>query len=236
MQEGFDEWRAFLERYQLQNHGFVLKHITYARQLQDQNDSWVALARQDGEIVGAMTFKISGYGEKLIADTFYTVNSTGRYQLLDLIGRHTDQVKEAIIELRPDDYPELWFRDLGARVSCGVDSGYAWPAPMGRVVDVAALQGIASGTGNITLDIEDSMCPWNDGRFTFQSEGGRLEVTRGGAEAVGCLTIQGLSALIFCGHDPADFSFRGWGDPGPEAQATLRALFPPAVPDVHEKF
>lgn len=236
MQDGFDEWRAFLERYQLRNHGFVLKHITYARQLQDQNELWVALARHDGDVVGAMTFKITGYGEQLIADTFYAIDSIGRYQLLDMIGRHTDQVKEAIIELRPDDLPELWFRDLGARVSCGTDSGYAWPAPMGRVIDVTGLRAITSGPGKLTLDIEDSMCPWNNGRFTFRSENGQLEVVSGGTDAEGCLAIQGLSALVFCGHDPADFSFRGWGDLGPETQATLRSLFPPAVPDIHEKF
>ena len=234
MKVGFEEWRAFLERYQMQAHGFALKHITNARRWQDNNDSWVAFARHEGEIVGAMTFQITGYGGKLIAGTFYTTSSVGRYQLLDWIGRHTDQVKEAIVELRPDDYPEVWFRDLEASVTCGIE--HAWPAPMARVVDVARLGGIGAGQGSVTLDVMDSFCPWNTGRFTLRADNGKLVVEEGGSDIATPITIQGLSALVFSGHDPADFQFRGWGDPDLATQDALRRLFPTAIPDIHETF
>ncbi|HEV2128706.1 MAG TPA: GNAT family N-acetyltransferase [Thermomicrobiales bacterium] len=234
MKDGFDEWRAFLERFQRHTHGFALAHVTKARQARVLNESWVALARYEGEVVGAMTFKITGYGEKLIADTFYTVNSIGRYLLLDWIGRHTDQVREAVIELRPDEYPEVWFHDLGEATR--TDAERAWPGPMGRVVDVEKLSGIGAGQGEITLEIRDLICPWNNGIFTLRAESGVLAVEATDAKPAGHLTIQGLSALVFTGHDPAGFCFRGWGDPDTETQATLRALFPPAIPDIHEKF
>ena len=233
MKDGFDEWRAFLEQFQETTHGFALKHLSNAMRWKDTNEWWVAFARHEGEIVGAMTFQITGYTEKLIAGTFYTTNSIGRYQLLDWIGRHTDQVREAIIELRPDDYPEIWYRDLEASVTCGIE--HSWPAPMARVVEASLLDGIGAGEGEISLEITDEQCPWNNGTFTFTGANGTLTVTPGDAPAA-TITIQGLSALVFSGHDPADFPFRGWGQPDFAAQETLRALFPPVYPDMHETF
>jgi hypothetical protein len=50
------------------------------------------------------------------------------------------------------------------------------------------------------------------------------------------LTIQALTALIYGTHDPGDFAFRGWGNPSAEVQATMRAIFPPRVPFLHEYF
>src|SRR5690606_36504280 len=122
MRDGFDAWRAFLERYQARTHGLALKHITNARRWQAANAWWVAFARaDDGEIAGAMTYKITGYSGKLIAGTFYTTSALGRYRLLDWVGRHADQVSEAVIEVRPDDVPETWYRDLRATVRTDVE-------------------------------------------------------------------------------------------------------------------
>lgn len=234
MKDGFDEWHAFLERYQENTHGFALKHVSNARRLQDANEWWIAFARDDdGEIAGAMTYKITGYTGKLIADTFYATNALGQYQLLDWVGRHADQVKEAVIEVAPGELPETWFRDLDATVR--TDAEDAWVGPMSRVVNVAGLSGIASGEGEVTLKIQDHFCPWNDGVFTLRGEGGVLSVSAGGEAASG-ISVQGLSALVFLGVDPATFPFRGWGDPDPATVEALRTLFPPVIPDVHEKF
>jgi hypothetical protein len=107
---------------------------------------------------------------------------------------------------------------------------------MGRVVSVEGLAGInAGGDAIITVDIVDEFCPWNARTWTLTGAGGNLDVCEGG-EATCELTIQGLSALVWCGMDPATFRYRGWGDPTPEAQAALRTLFPPALPILHEKF
>ncbi len=234
MKDGFDEWRAFLERYQLTTHGFSLKHISNSVRHRDINQRWLAFARHKGEVVGAMTFQITGHTEKMLVDTFYSISSVGRYQLLDWIGRHTDQVTDAQIELQPDDYPETWFRDLNPMVTnqSGKD---AWPAPMGRVVDAALLDGIGAGDGKIALEITDELCPWNNGTFTFSGSNAGLMVSEGGKPKAK-ITIQGLSSWVFSGHDPADFTFRGWGEPDARAQETLRSIFPPGVPDLHETF
>jgi len=48
------------------------------------------------------------------------------------------------------------------------------------------------------------------------------------------LTIQGLSALVYGVSDPEDFALRGWGDPSPALIDTLRMIFPPRLPYLHE--
>jgi hypothetical protein len=50
------------------------------------------------------------------------------------------------------------------------------------------------------------------------------------------LTIQGLTALVLGTHDPQDFHLRGWGNPRPEIQAVMRAMFSQRMPFLHEIF
>ncbi len=234
MADGFDAWRAFLTRYQRGVHGFSLREEISARRRQDSNDGWVLLARDErDDIVGAMIYRITGYTETLRAESFYARTSLGRYQMLDWIGRHVDQVKSAILLLAPDDHPELWFRDLNAQSSTRDDE--AWPAPMGRIVSVADIGGIVAGDGTFTARIEDEHCLWNNEVYTFTGTSGVLSAERGG-EPSGTLTIQGLSALVYAGTDPADFPVRGWGEPDAPTRAAMRAMFPPATPMMHEQF
>lgn len=230
----FDEWWAFAERLQTMTHGFALVEREKATEWRDNNESWVALVREDGQLTGAMTFTITGYTETLLADTFYATTAAARYQLLAWIGRHVDQVSEAVIELGPAEYPELWYRDLVAQSSTVHKE--AWPAPMGRVIAVAGLDGIAAGAdAEIAFRLVDDHCPWNNGIWTLTGENGVLSVREGGDPACH-LTIQGLSALVWSGIDPATYPFRGWGDPDPAAQTTLQSLFPTAFPVLNEKF
>jgi hypothetical protein len=234
MHTGFDDWWAFMTSIQPLRHGFSIQERERAIESRDTNDRWVVLVREDGVTTGAMTFKITGYGETLLADTFHATTVAARYQLLSWIARHVDQVAKAVIELAPDEYPELWFRDLVAQTS--TEHNHAWPAPMGRVISVAGLAGMAAGDAPaISLRVTDEQCPWNTGTWTFASDNGVLSVSPGGT-ATSDLTIQGLSALVWTGHDPATFRYRGWGDPDDATRATLRALFPPAIPFLNEKF
>jgi len=234
IEECFDEWWAFAETLQTRMHGFALVERAKAVEWRDKNESWVALVREDGEVTGAMTFEITGYTETLKADTFYYTTAAARYQLLAWIGRHVDQVSEAVIELGPEEYPELWYRDLVSQSSTVYKD--AWPAPMGRVISVAGISGIVAGAeAAIAVTLVDDQCPWNNGGWTLSGENGVLQVREGG-DPVCHLTIQGLSALVWSGIDPATFPFRGWGDPDPAAQATLSALFPKVFPVLNEKF
>jgi len=233
MSEGFETWRGFLEAYQQDHHGFSLKAPSNAVRARDENVAWVVLVREHGEITGAMTFRITGYGGSLHAETFYYRTSAARYQLLAWIGRHVDQVKDAWIKLGPRESPELWYGDLNVEINTTFE--HAWPAPMARIVSVADLDGLDVGDGRIVAELVDDLCPWNAATWTLSGLDGRLAVEPGGTPKCR-ITIQGLSALVYSGHDPADFVYRGWGDPDDRTQAVLRSLFPPAFPILHEQF
>jgi predicted acetyltransferase len=219
IRDGFDEWRAYLERYQTRVHGFALNDVGIAARVKLRNGRWT-------------TFKISGYTGTLDADTFYYDSPEARLLLLEWFARHVDQVNEIKIDLAWDDLPEYWAADLYTRV---VNHDEFFTTPMGRVLDVASLDGIGADTGSIAVEIVDPHCEWNAGVWTLTGEGGVLSVERGGS-AEASLTIQGLSALVFAGQDPADFRLRGWGSPDASAQATLRGMFPRAFVRLHEQF
>ena len=234
--DGWERWRAFLTGYQPQVHGFSLRSEQGTRWRQDANDAWVALAFDDEtsqQPSGLMTYRVTGYTGELRGDAFYYTSSAAKYQLLDWIGRHVDQVKRAVVKLGPAEYPELWFRDLDAH-SASHDE-HAWPSPMARITSVPGLAGIGSGDGTFSARIVDEQCDWNDGVFTFTGENGALAVEAGG-DAASTLTIQGLSALIYSGYDPDDISFRHWGEIDPADRPTIRRMFEPAYPIMHEEF
>lgn len=232
--DGFDDWRAYLERYQERVHGFALNELSIALQQPNRNQEWLALARDArGTVFGGMTFRITGYGKELEVDSFYYDSPEARLLLLDWFARHIDQVNEIVIRIGPAEAPDLWFRDLYPRIR---NHDVYYTPPMGRVMDIDALVGISVGAGSIAIDLVDDQCAWNSGIYTLaDSGGGTLVIERGGRPSTR-LTIQGLSALVFAGHDPGDFRIRGWGDPDSAAQATLRSLFPPAFPHLHEAF
>jgi hypothetical protein len=108
-------------------------------------------------------------------------------------------------------------------------------APMGRVVDVANISGMQIGPGRFSARVTDPLCPWNEGIWQFESVGGELQVNA--ADEADCdLSIHALAALIYGTHDPGDFPFRGWGNPSPAVQTTMRSMFPRMLPHLHEYF
>jgi hypothetical protein len=230
---GYDAWVAFLRNYQADCHGFSLAHPTNMARLRDDDNVWLVLVREGDEITGAMTYRITGFIGSLIARTFYTRTVAARYQLLDWIARHADQVKEARVRIPADVFPETWFRDMEA--STATIDKENWDAPMGRIISIDGLSGIDAGDGEVTIDVTDEHCPWNAGTWTLRGTGGTLEVSPGGTPTAS-LTTQGLSALLFTGADPDMFRYRQWGELDPTTAEALRALFPPAVPFLHEEF
>jgi predicted acetyltransferase len=197
-----------------------------------QNKQWVALAKVDGEIEGLMLYNLQGEEVTKFnfrAYRFYYKTSRGKYLLLDWIARHIDQADRVEIWLPPSEHPETWLADIQVKIESQVR------APMSRVLDVANISGMEVGEGSFSAHIIDPVCPFNEGKWKFESVEGRLEVSK--TEDVDCdLTIQGLSALIFGTHAPQDFPLRGWGNPTSEIQNVMRAIFPPRTPFLHEYF
>lgn len=89
--------------------------------------------------------------------------------------------------------------------------------------------------GAFSVHISDPLCPWNEGTYLFESSEGTFQVSKHG-EAECELSIQALSALLYGTHDPETFALRGWGNPTPALQQRMRQMFPPLLPDLHERF
>jgi len=106
---------------------------------------------------------------------------------------------------------------------------------MSRILNVAEFGGMETGEGSFSVRIIDAICPFNEGKWKFESIGGRLKVSK--SNDANCeLTIQGLTALVFGTHDPQDFPLRGWGNPTSEIQSVMHTMFPPQIPFLHENF
>jgi hypothetical protein len=197
-----------------------------------RNRLWMAQAKVNGETVGLMLYEIKGdhFAQFLLrAVRFYYETSLGRYLLLQWIARHTDQAGQAEIWLAPFEQPETWLSDMQVKTESPER------APMGRVLDVSRLGGMQVGSGRFSARIADPLCSWNEGFWRFESADGTLQVAR--ADGADCdLSIQALTALVYGAHDLDDFAIRGWGNPSPKVQATLRAMFPPMTPYLHENF
>ena len=224
--DGIVTWCAFTRECQKSIHGMTLfsdRVTTYRQQV--MNGHWLVLARFEGEIVGALLYKITGFKEKMLIPNFLYRDSRGKYLLLEWLARHADQVNEVELHLPAGEQPEVWVDDMDAKIRLPVIHYNG----MGRILDMAKIGGMQTGPGRFSAKISDPHCPWNEGLYTFETVDGLLQVSP--SQTADCeLTIQAISALIYGTHDTADFVFRGWGNPSSPVQAIMRTMFPRLQP------
>jgi GNAT superfamily N-acetyltransferase len=228
--EGYDVYFDFTQEMQPNIHGMAVFRESQKAGAVKGNRNWVLQARVDGQLVGVMVYNLKGdqmMEYTLVARRFYYTTSQGKYLLLEWIARHIDQATQAEIWLPAYEQPNTWLTDLKPKLEP------VFVAPMGRVLEVSEISGLETGPGSFRAAISDPDCPWNNGTWQFESRDGRLTVSP--AKTTDCqLTIQGLSALVYGVSDPEDFALRGWGDPSPALINTLRTIFPPRLPYLHE--
>jgi Predicted acetyltransferase involved in intracellular survival and related acetyltransferases len=219
----------FLRQRQQQVHGMALFTPELEAKECQRRKVWLALARVEGQIVGAMTYKIAERKEDMKVNSFWYTTAQGRYLLLEWFARHIDHVNAIEIQLPSYERPETWWPDLNIQIK-------TLDTPLGRPIDVTSLSGIQCGPGQVTVALKDEYCPWNDGTYSIESDNGQLQIERTTRTADCHLSIQGLSALLYGTHDPETFPFRDWGDPTPQVQETLRSIFPPKEPFIFKEF
>lgn len=234
--DAYEAYRDYLRHMQQRTHGMAVFDVGDKVSAQ-RNRFWVALARVDDKVEGLMLYDLRGEREtefNLRATRFYYSTSRAKYLLLQWIARHIDQANRVELWLAPYELPETWLADMDVKVET------AYFTPMGRVVDVAGIgargaPGVQAGPGRFAALISDPLCPWNEGTWRFETVDGVLQV--GPAKGADCvLGIQALAALVYGTHDPGDFCVRGWGDPSPQVQATMRTMFTRMLPHIHEIF
>lgn len=226
--EAWSEVHKVMQKEQQNSHGLGLFAEDALKYLFGDVDWWFVLARDDsGKVIGAMSYKITGYKGTFEVQNFFVQNSLARYLLLQFIAKHIDQTPDVLIKrLNPDYRPETWFSDLDMKSNPDI-----WITAMGRVINIRELNGLQVGSGKVTIQVQDADCKWNNGIFTFEAHDGTLSISDANDEQADCtLTIQGLSALIYGTHDLQDFQWRGWGNLSDELIHKLNRLFPPRNP------
>ena len=232
-EDGYTAYRDFAGSLLSARHGFSVFPDYRAVQLKAA-DRWVVVARAGGEAIGAVTYRITGFGGTLEADDLLTASPLGRALLLQFFARHIDQVSEIRVQVGADELPELWATDMAA-VSEAVTAFPDSSAPMGRVLSLTGLGGLRAGKERVTVEVADD--PFIAGRYLLDGTSGSLEVTAGVTSAAeATLSAAGLSALVYGVLDPDDLVIRGLGDVPPEAGAKLRVLFAREVPYLYSRF
>lgn len=239
--EVFDDYYSLLQTLLGERHGFSVFTRAGTVGVAKENKHWIALARHDGEIVGALLYRTNGFGEELQGRQLLTRGPIGRTLLLQWLARHHDQYSSFTFELPPDERPDLWYVDLAYDDQTKV-SGPNHSAPMGRVLSVPGLAGIATGSARATIEVVDD--PFVAGTWTLDGRGGTLEVASGSASggngagtgATARLTSHGLAAVVYGVIDPAELTLQGYGTVDAETAQALRTMFPPAAPYLFSGF
>lgn len=232
IRDGYDTYRAYMLEKQKQTHGFSYYPPQMATRMRDKDETWVAVAQHEGEVIGLMLYTITGFTETFKVGRFYSSSSQGRYLLLQWIARHIDQTQKVEIDLPAYESAETWLSDMNIKFRTT-----DWVTSMGRVLDVEKIGGMNVGDGRFVAKIEDDMCPWNSGIFEFTPRDGKLRISPIRSLPDCTLTIQGLSALVFGTHDPHDFVWRGWAQHlGDSTIKQMSAMFPRALPHMHEAY
>jgi predicted acetyltransferase len=228
---GYDEYRALTQRLLERVHGFAVFPEYRAVALRNE-DLWLATAHVDGDVVGALTYRIEAHAGDLAGGDLLTTGPLGRALLLQFLARHIDQVTRVSLVVPPAETPEMWAVDFPVRTESAV-SFPAGPAPMVRVLSVEALEGLPSGPGAVVVEVVDD--PYVAGVYALRGGPDGLSVEPGGTPAV-TLTAAGLSALVYGVLDPEEVALRGLGTVSAEAAAALRSLFPAAQPYLFATF
>jgi predicted N-acetyltransferase YhbS len=231
MADGFDEYAALIGRLLDERHGFATFDRSLSESFRNDQD-WLAIARVDGETVGAVRYRINGYGADLIAEYLLTTGPLGRALLLQFFARHVDQVARITVTISTDEVPELWGTDLAVTTEGQVNHPRKG-GPMVRALDMAALSGTPVGTGDVTIEIPDD--DLIGGVWRLAAENGRLAVSKGSTPDA-TLTAGGFSALLYGVLDPVEVFTRGLGTLTPDATSALTTLFPRQMPYLFADF
>ena len=233
LREAFDDYDALTLRLLGERHGFSVYDETRTSEFRER-PRWVAIARAGGEVVGAVLYRIEGFGGEMIAGDLLCTGPLGRALLLQYFARHVDQVARVTVTIGADEVPDLWGTDfpvlVQARVASPDNNG-----PMARLLSVEALTGTpTTAQQSITIEVVDD--DLIGGRYQLAGDGSQLTVEPSRNEPQATLTCAGISALAYGVLDPVEVVTRGFGQVDASAVEPLTALFPKQNPYLFSDF
>ena len=83
LKEHYDAYRALIERLLADRHGFAVLPESRMSEFSETEDHWLATAWVDDTVAGAVTYRISGFGDDLVAGDLLAASPLGRALLLD---------------------------------------------------------------------------------------------------------------------------------------------------------
>lgn len=230
VKENIDRFYNFLLKYQKKKHGIGVFKKRITESLEKAN-FWIAFANINGRDEGLFMFKTGGFEKEIDISAFLYLNSNAKYLLLQHLALHVDQFPDVKMRIFADERPESWAYDLGMNIS-----SREWVAcAMGRVLDISKIGGMQVGEGEISVNILDEHCPWNNGTWKFTTNKGFLQVEETDSASIE-MTIQGISALIYGGIKIEDIIIRGWLECKKEQIDILLSLFPERIPVLYSTF
>ncbi|MFX1563326.1 MAG: enhanced intracellular survival protein Eis [Promethearchaeota archaeon] len=143
----------------------------------------------------------------LVVHEMYWRTLAARNILFTFLAKHTDQFEHIIMQLPFGINFQHWFTDSMNKFE--ISMYLPW---MVRVIDVknAIMDIPSSGTAEISIQVSDPYCKWNNDLFTIQSKDGRLKVHKGSGNPDAKMTIEGISALVYGTLSVEELEFKGW--------------------------
>jgi predicted acetyltransferase len=128
---------------------------------------------------------------------------------------------------RPTDEPMRWMLVDSRAVRC-IESEYMWFA----LIDLrAALEARTyEADGRVVLDVTDPFCPWNEGRWLLEVDGGRAACSPSDAAPDVSLPVSELAALYMGGRSALPMATASRIETAPDVALRLDALFRTRVP------
>lgn len=188
-------------------HGTVVKSDErWEEYAMSKDPEYVFAFNSDGRPIAFMRYGIQHYGAfrdddkngrmDISQSGMFWSDRIGKNMLLNYIHNHADQVVTANIPIHSID-KDYWH--WTQRFNIGGVKIQAYNVAMARIVNVERLLvGIPSDVeGDLTVQVKDSICKWNEDTFTFSCDGKKLDIDKTDDKASVEISIEGLTSLVF---------------------------------------
>jgi len=216
-----------------QLHGFIIyPTISDAEWTRRNRNQLVVFVKKQGTIEAVARYRIQGFGHgtfgedgELIVEEMYWRSFDARNKLFQFFANHIDQCKWIIMNLPFGTSIQPWIVDQMVFIEMKV-----WFPWVCRVVDVeAALDGLpAVGTAELTFELSDEHCDWNNGIYTLKADKSKLSIHRSMNNPDVKMVIEGISALVYGTLPVEEIEYKGWLEFfDKQAKQILQRWFPP---------